>query len=388
MFFFLLLFFIFSCQSLAEDNICSTIDGCKDKIKEYEQKISELQGQQKTLKATINYFNNKINLTNAKIGAIQQELKILNENIKTLSIKIEILNESIVDASGRLASRIEATYKRGRIKPFYLFFSSHGFSDFLSRLKYLQMVQLYDRRLLFRMQELKMNFDSQKKLKEEKQAEEKKLQKQLLNQKFVLAQQKGAKQSLLATTKNNESKYQQLLSAAIAEVQSLENFALSHGGDICLSSPQAQPDGWYWNQRDSRWCKQTIGSSSENVGTVGCLISSVAMIWTKYGQTKTPAQIASDSNYFFSNTAYMLKPPPVPNYTSQSGYDPDFIDNKLASGQPVIVHLNLGGDGHFIVLKSGSKGNYVMNDPWQGPDLNLSDYYSVYAINSMFTFHP
>jgi hypothetical protein len=53
------------------------------------------------------------------------------------------------------------------------------------------------------------------------------------------------------------------------------------------------------------------------------------------------------------------------------------IDSQLSSGKPVIVGLKSGPFGtHFVVLKSGSNGDYIMHDPWNGPDLKFSDYYS------------
>ena len=189
-------------------------------------------------------------------------------------------------------------------------------------------------------------------------------------------------------TRNDEQKFQSLLAQASVEVASLRRFATSQGGDTCLSSSPSQPDGWFWSQRDPRWCNQKIGLSDMSIGEVGCLVTSVAMVWQKYGQSRTPAQVAADTAYFLLTTAYMYVPPTVPNSFYKGGYDPNFIDEKLASGQPVIVHLNLGGDGHWVVLKSGSGGKYIMNDPWHGFELNLEDHYPVSSINVMWGFHP
>ena len=53
------------------------------------------------------------------------------------------------------------------------------------------------------------------------------------------------------------------------------------------------------------------------------------------------------------------------------------VDSKLAGGEPVIVGLRAGVYGqHFVVLKSGSGPDYIMNDPWNGANLKFSDYYT------------
>jgi len=61
------------------------------------------------------------------------------------------------------------------------------------------------------------------------------------------------------------------------------------------------------------------------------------------------------------------------------------LDQKLSSG-PVIVGLYSGPD-HYVVLKSGSGGNYIMNDPFleNGGDRNFTDTYSVSNISLLFT---
>lgn len=229
--------FLFTHQLLAEDDPGDKLKDLHQKIQEYEQKIEDLQGEQRTLASTISYLNNKIQLTATQIAATEQELEILVKEIASLSGKIEILDKSISDVSTILSSRIEATYKRGKIKSVYLFFSSQGFSEFLSRIQYLKVAQLHDRQLLFEMQESKMNYDSQKELKEEKQAEQERLQKQLISQKVALARQKEEKAVLLEKTKNDEQRYQEMLTAARAEMEAIQSIIAGQGeetevGDI------------------------------------------------------------------------------------------------------------------------------------------------------------
>lgn len=200
-----------------------------DKIKEYEKKIGELQGEQRTLSAAIAYLDNKIKLTTTQIFVTEEELKILGEEISKLSVKIGILDQSLVDVSEILSSRIQETYKRSLINPVYFFFSSKGFGEALSRIQYLRVVQKHDRDLLYQMQKSKMNYGMQKELKEEKQEKEEVLKAQLLSQQVVLDQQKGAKQELLNVTKNDEQEYQQLLAVARAEYQAIQSILAGYG---------------------------------------------------------------------------------------------------------------------------------------------------------------
>lgn len=221
----------------AQDANSDKLKELNQKITEYEQKLQDLSGQKKTLSTAISYLDNKIQLTTVQIAATEQELIILRQEISELSGKIEILSQSISGMSVILTNRIEATYKRGRLEPYFLFFQTSGFSDLISRLEYLKTAQLHDRELLYTMQKSKMTYDEQKALKEQKQAEEENLKKQLVSQKAALAQQKQSKQELLEVTKNDEKKFQQLLAEARAEMEAIQSIIAGLGeetkaGDI------------------------------------------------------------------------------------------------------------------------------------------------------------
>lgn len=359
-----------------------------DYIKACNDKISGLKQEQGTLNAAISTINSKINLAQGQIAQTEAQINALKEEIGVLSTLLTDLNFSLDDLSTSYIARVRESYKQRTVSPIHLFFSSKSFSEFLEKARYLNVVKARDHLILMELEKARADYDNQKQLKEEKQAEIEKLMAGLEAQRRDLNTQKAQKQSLLTITKNSEKEYQSILAEAQLELGSLRGFSSTRGNN-CLDSPQAQPDGWFWSQRDSRWCGQTIGTSSETIGAVGCYISSVAMVWQKYGQTMTPSVIAQNSSYFFSNTAYILTPPAPSgyNYSRANYYDSGMIDAELSAGRVVIVHLNLGGDGHFVVIKSGSGGNYIINDPWYGPDMPLNENYSTANIDSMRFFN-
>jgi len=357
-------------------------------IRKCNEKISDLQEEQGTLNAAISTLNSKISLAQGQIAQTEAQIVALEEEIGVLSTLLTDLNFSLDDLSTAYIARVRESYKQRNLSPIHLLFSSRGFSDFLEKARYLSVVKARDHLILLELEKARSDYDNQKQLKEEKQAEIESLMAELEIERSNLNSQKAQKQDILTITKNSEKEYQRLMSEAQAEIASLKGFSAARG-DTCLGSPQPQPDGWFWSQRDSRWCGQTIGNSSETIGSVGCLISSVAMVWQKYGHSKTPQDIAQDPGNFVLNTAYMKYTPPTPpgySYDRVDNYDSGLIDGEISAGRVVIVHLNLGGDGHFVVIKSGSGGNYTINDPWYGPDIALNDHYSTSNIDSMRFF--
>lgn len=240
----LFLFFFLTPQILLADTPCDNKSDSEEKVKclidlmaEYEGKIKDLQGKQKTLATTIGVLDSQIILAQTQIRKTEEEVNLLQEEIGKLSIKIEKLSYIVADVSTLLASRIEETYKRSFLPQAYLFFSSSGFSDFVSRLKYLKMIQQHDREVLFSLEEAKQNYDIQKDLKKEKQKELETLQEKLETQKVLLAQQKANKQKLLQVTKNDEQNFQNLLAKTRAEFEAIQSILAGFGeetkiGDI------------------------------------------------------------------------------------------------------------------------------------------------------------
>jgi hypothetical protein len=105
----------------------------------------------------------------------------------------------------------------------------------------------------------------------------------------------------------------------------------------------------------------------------------MAMVLTHYGHRNvTPISINSNSDNFASYyPAYLLYTIHVDGVTAQR--IGAAIDGPLSSGDPVVVGIHAYGGTHFVVLVSGSGGNYKMHDPFipGGKDINFTDHYSV-----------
>ena len=132
-----------------------------------------------------------------------------------------------------------------------------------------------------------------------------------------------------------------------------------------------------------------LGGSNLSTAEYGCLVSSSAMIATHYGKNLKPLDIAINSGAFFlgsdKETALLWDTITVNGVTIRriKGQSRSTAENELSAGRPVIAELF--GGGHFIVLKSGSNGNYIMNDPFteNGHDINFS---SKYSLNNITDF--
>ncbi len=207
-------------------------DEYSDKLKqiqELQQKLESNKGQQKTLSSTIAYLNDKIKLTELEISQTEDKLAILGEEITTLIVKIDRLDENLNRTAQLLISRVGEAYKRTYFKPMYMFLTSGGFSDWFESNKYLQLAQSNDRTLLLQLQTDRDTKQEQKNIKETKQTELEQLQQTLESQKNTSSTQKKGKEELLAITKNDEKRFQGLLTSLQADIASIAQ-ALAKGG--------------------------------------------------------------------------------------------------------------------------------------------------------------
>lgn len=357
-------------------------------IEELKEKISKLQGEAKTLSSAISYLTNKKVLTQRQIESTEFEIASLSNDLTALGGKIETTEEQLNTHVKVLFADMQEQYKQRPIGAFQMLFSSDSFSDLYTRERYIRLAGAHHQSVIKKTAATRIAYDTQKIEKEEKQKKVAALKKKLEQQQADLQGQEAAKRKLLTDTKNSETTYQKLLANAEAELASLASFARTRGANVL--PPQNSPDGWFFSQRDERWAGVCIGNScgtrSEGrILEVGCLVASTAMLKKKLGEDVTPISIARNTSYFFSNTAYMLQPWPAPNgwRYERSSYSRDKLDTELKSN-PVIAHIRIGTrDGHFIVIKSGEKGDYTIHDPIEGYDKKFSQFYSVNQINSI-----
>ncbi|MBI2066070.1 hypothetical protein HYT60_00995, partial [Candidatus Woesebacteria bacterium] len=189
-----LTFSIFINKVLAQT--CQDISNLTERINCYENELSRLSAQSKTLSNQIAQFDAQIRLTTLKIAQTEDDQ----------------LETSLDALSNAFSSRAVETYKMARVgDSFLLLISAPDLTGAVSRFHYLQKIQQADRDLLSRLQAAQTTYQGEK-------TDQEDLQKELEKQKSNLARQKQEKAALLAVTKNDEKKYQQLLAAARAEL--------------------------------------------------------------------------------------------------------------------------------------------------------------------------
>lgn len=338
----------------------------RDYIADCQSQIQESKGVQATLSSAISYLNNQISLAQAQIANTQVELDKLNSEIINLSDKIESIDYSLDDLTILFITRVQSDYKERNTNDVVLsLFNNSGFFDFFRHYQYIQKIRDHDREVLITLESARLDFDQQKSLKEVKQEEVVALKINLSQQQTVLNGQVATKNKFLADTKNDEKKYQSLLSQANTQLQKFQNFVASRGGASILSNQTVCNEGWsgcYYNQRDALWGNLYLGTTSYQMKNSGCFATSVAMLASHNGKNIKPGDIATSSDTITPGGDVIHSFNINGVNVSITKTSTSSLDSYLNSGRPVMAELN--GGVHFIVILRKEGDTYIMNDPF------------------------
>ncbi len=239
----LLLFFshypsIFTVQSVYAD--CSDSD-LECKLQQKQQEIQNLQkqlddalNQEKSLKSELQKLDGQIKLTELKIEQAQYQITKLDKEITDLNGRIERLSTTVDKMSQVLLDRIVSTYKYNNFSTVDLLFAAHGFSDLLERVKYIQVIQANDKKVLYQLQATKSTYNDQRTDKQIRQAQQQAAKKQLEDLQTQLASQKKAKDDLLRITQNNEKIYQEKIRLAQEEQNAILSIFSGGGKEVAI----------------------------------------------------------------------------------------------------------------------------------------------------------
>lgn len=216
-------------QAANNEDLIRQLQEKQAEIAKYQENLDNSRKQEKTLSTQLKIIDDQSKITGLKIEETNLKIEKLEREIDDLSTRIIRISATVDNLTEVLLKRIVQTYKYGSVSPVDMFFSSNGFSDLLGRLKYIQVAQTNDKKILYQLQATKIAYNDQRQDKEIRQTEAEKLSKELDKYKSQLIQSKKDKEQLLKITKNDEAKFQELIAKLQADTDSIRR-ALTGGG--------------------------------------------------------------------------------------------------------------------------------------------------------------
>lgn len=202
----------------------SEIQELKRQIDIYQKNITAKQNQLNTLNSQISTLDESIAKVNLEIEATELEIDTLNLNIENTQLKITAKEKEIGEQKTILAGVIRSLHRQQQKNSLLeILILNNSFSDFLADLSRLEDMRdnLFDG--VENLNSIKIALDNNKQNLEQEKVELVTLNDILDSKKENLDGQKTVKFSLMATTKGQEAKYQELLSQAKEEQEQINS---------------------------------------------------------------------------------------------------------------------------------------------------------------------
>ncbi len=368
----------------------SQIDANNDQIAALTQKIAEYQAQLLKVGADKKTLQSAIATLDLERGKLESQVAVIQRQIDTTQVQIKQLGTSITNTENSIAkdrAGLGASMRTIQLadeQPLIAeMLSSHRLSDVWIDIDASEQLLDRVRRNIGALQEHRTVLATSQSASKQKQETLTSQKQSLTSEQQQLAATKQSKTQLLADTKAEEANYQKLLAQAQAELASYTTFTTNAGGSKLLAN-QTSCDEWgcYYSQRDTIWGTVRLSGSKDSLAAAGCLVTSMAMMLTHYGhRSVTPVSINANPGNFSSVGGLLLFTINVDGATAVR-QKIAAIDATLATGNPLIIGVHAYGGTHYVVLTSGSKGDYRMRDPYiaNGKDINFISHYSLGSI--------
>jgi len=392
------------CQMDCED-ICSIYtesdqkEACQNKCKDDEKECQNLEKKAKIYENILKLNNKQQDSLTIQIDNIAEEKEKTENGIKNVKEKISEMKETVEKIKRDIFQKekdieIQKKILSGLIQSYYdydqqgilglILFDNNLPHPFIQS-DYIEQSEIKVNQVLENIQ------NTQKELKEKNEQLQKSYEKnlalseELFSKKDDLLFSQRKRQSLLTQTQGEEQKYKDLLAHIEEQKKELFDFSLASNISELLNSVNGyeKPENsdkasttWYFSQQDSRWGTQKIGNSNSLMKDYGCAVTSVAMVFRKFGASVDPKKLAREK-IFYSD---LIKWPTNWNSNiklissvSHGNVNWSKIDAQIKKGDPVIVHIykTNGRGGHYVVITGKNKKDYIVHDPYFGPNIYL-----------------
>ena len=396
-------------QSLEEQE--EELKELESKIKTYEKIINQKQSQQATLANQIEIMESEIKRNREKIEKAKKEMTLTKTEMEKIDIEIGKKNEEIERKKEVLRGLIKGIYHESRKSSVEVLLEYESLDEYFMEMERLNSINDKTKNILVEINKNKLELEKNKEEMNNKYEKLTDLKQESKKNKEYLENQQDAKSEILVVTEGEEDKYQDLLGKVEQQrdliLGNFDQMTSEMSGELAavqanLKKPKSglASTRWYYSQRDPRWGDDNIGMSRSKMAEYGCAVSSVSMVLRYHGIGIDPGSLAKQKIFYYDLIVWPSYWQGVKRVSSSfhGNIDWNTIDKEIKNGNPVIIFIGASGRGagHYVVVHGKDKnGEYVVHDPYWGPNLYLDStrkmisvlYNSSTYIDQMIIYH-
>ena len=373
--------------------------GLNEDFAAQESQLNQAAAQARTLSDELAVLDSQTALKEQRAASAEAEVNRARAALARLNAKLDTMNRERLAAIDQLSKYVRAEYLQQIPDEYSVIGSDRSLRQNLSLLTYLGGLEDSAGRSKQQITDRQRDIDQQRdqaiKLADQLTEAERTADRERAD----LAAVRSAKEVLLKQTQGQEDLFRTQYELLRDQLEATGAFARNARQRV--ASRVWDDSGFYFNQLDSRWIDARLGfSDTSTIGDYGCGLTSLAMVYTYYGQRLTPSDLNGrltqtgafvDDLMNWRNAAaafgggIQLATSPYPvgrQYVSWSQ-----IDSQLAGGNPVIVYVARPGQiNHYVVLLEKRGSGYIMHDPVEGPFQDFGRYYQTGNVEQAISF--
>jgi predicted nucleic acid-binding Zn-ribbon protein len=369
--------FLIPISTIADErsDLQNLIDRYAQEAQSAKTQATQKEAESKEIKYRISLSNQKISGLEAKINNIESEINNIENKIAELDAGIKTQEESLAKEKEKTNTVVTSWYMEGNNASFInTLLSQSTLAEAMSADEYYNSIRRQIEDAAKKIQEMKVELEAQKGEQNQKMIEQQQAKEALEGEKSSLYGERYNQNRLLTNAQSVISDLRTQESSAkkkIAELQTQLDALSSRsnwGGDIISSNDSS----WYFNQLN--YPNTYLGNSIYTIAQYGCLITSLAMVATFYGNYYDPPTAVRYST--FDSYGGLRYTSIVDDHKCQA-INWGLVDGEISSGHPVVIGVDLPGVSisgncygvdHWVVIKPYSKNGstYSMHDPLGG----------------------
>lgn len=372
---------------------CSQLSGStRDKCEELEKKAS-------TYQSIIRLKSKQQSILSSQLKSIDQEqqqtlsgMQDVQKNIDDLQRRIDSLNDDIMrkekEIEGRkriLSGLMQSYYELDQQGILKIMLAGESLSEALFDSEGIEESGVKVSDILGEMTRARRELMSSKEEIMQTKSEHDRNKLGLIEKQNNLQDSESQKQDLLSQTQGEEARYQDLLQRVEAQKNDLFDFGSAGNlaevegsvNDYPKPSGNLASTSWYFSQKDPRWGDSRIGNSQSLMRNYGCAVAAISMVFRKYGASIDPGRMAKQQIFSFDLINWPTAWNPgiaLESSVTHGNVNWSTINSAIAKGDPAIVYIKKTGEsggGHYVVITGRDSRDYIVHDPYFGPNLYL-----------------
>lgn len=356
------------------------------------QQAAQKAQQAQVVKQQLSTISTQIDQTTNAINETTKQINDTNAKINDLTAKITTEEGNLAIEKDKMNKIISSWYMEGEEGLLGAMIGANNLSDVVTKQEYYDSIKRQIQTSMDKINQIKADLQKEKEvqegqisvlngLKDSQDQQQKKLESNKTMKNRLLNDTNAAVSDLNTQAQQAEAKAQEIRKILASIYSSGKGTPM---GSQLVSSTDSS---WYYNQTD--YPDTYMSPSRLTIKDAGCLITSFAMVATKYGHSITPPGVVASSDFGYDGSFYGFNSGIGINVGRSVPVNWDTINSELSQDHPVIVSVkvsgpvyNSDGSNHFIVIKGFSGGKYLIHDPyWRTSSYDKDNVISMKIVN-------